>query len=415
MPVADVLDNECLNHPELQLSRQDAGPIADSPSSSVRKRLLVITDTDLALRGGSERFLVHLLKGLDSSDFSVDVIQLDKAPMVTRPLPENSEYLKLEYRPVGAIYSYSAWKVWREISARVRQGSYDIIQSQHEKADLLCAFLPDGPGRPLRISNRRDTGFQKGVALRGIFKLINHRFDLIIAPAQAILQQLIKSEGVNQRQTRCLPNGVDCERFQPVSLAERGGLRASFGLPESDYLFVCAARMAPVKRHQDLICAFAMIARAHPDAHLVLVGNGPLESDLRRQVAELDLAEQVIFFGEGQDMEHLLPLFDACLLTSSTEGSSNAILEAMASGLPTIATAVGGTPELIECHRTGILVPPFAAESLATAMQDLLNRREHGRAMGRQARLRAEHEFSLPAMISAFSAFYLSDRLDRVA
>jgi len=369
----------------------------------------VITDTDLALRGGSERFLVHLIKGLDPSSFSIDVIQLDKGPNAARVLPENSPHLKLEYRPVGAIYSYRACKVWRELRARVRLGSYDIIQSQHEKSDLLCAMLPRGPGHTLRISNRRDTGFQKGLVLRTIFRLINHRFDLIIAPARAILQQLVAHEGVKQGRTICLPNGVNCEKFQPVNGAERCSRRASFGLPEDAYLLGCVARMVPIKRHRDLISGFALVAFSHPDARLVLIGQGPLEDELRSQIATLKITDRVIFFGESQDMEHLLPLFDVCLLASSTEGMSNAILEAMASGLPTIATSVGGNTELIDNHRTGILVPPFSAQAFATAMLDLLNQREHGRAMGRKARLRAEREFSLPAMISAFSGFYLSE------
>jgi L-malate glycosyltransferase len=396
-----------------------AGPTAPvqtrSPQPQVRKRLLLITDTDLALRGGSECFLIHLLEGLDPSAFSIDVIQLDKAPDTARVLPADSEYLKLEYRPLGAIYTFRAWKLWRELKARVHQGSYDFIQSQHEKSDLLCAFLPAGPGRALRVSNRRDTGFQKGFALRGIFRLVNHRFDLVIAPARAILAQLVRSEGVEPQRTRCLPNGVDCKRFQPVNPAQRQALRAELGLPADGYLFACVARMVPVKRHCDLLDGFAVVARSFPQARLVLVGRGPLEKDLRAQVARLDLVEQVIFLGEGRDMEHLWPLFDACLLTSSTEGLSNAILEAMASGLPTIATAVGGNPELIDSHRTGILVPPFSVEVLAEAMFELVSRPDHGRAMGRQARARAERDFSLPAMVDAYSGFYRSQRVVKSA
>jgi len=395
---------------ELQAAGQETVLNADVASVHPRKRLLIITDTDLAYRGGSECFLIHLLEGLDPSDFSIDVIQLDRGPATVRVLPDDCEHLKLEYRPLDAIYSFRAWRVWRELGRRVREGSYDIIQSQHEKADLLCAFLPGGPGKTLRISNRRDTGFKKGFLLRTIFRLINHRFDLVIAPARAILNQLVHSEGVEQPRTRYLPNGVDCEAFQPVSPAERGARRASQGLPVDDYLFACVARLVPVKRHGDLLDAFARVAGAHPDARLFLIGEGPLEEALHRQVATLDISERVTFFGEGTDMEHLLPLFDACLLASGTEGLSNAILEAMASGLPTIATAVGGNPELIEDHHTGILVPPLAVESLAAAMLELLNRREQGRAMGRQARLRAEREFSLPAMIRAFSAFYQAER-----
>ncbi len=368
-------------------------------------RMLVVTDTDIVLQGGSERFLTHLLKGLDSDRFLVDVVQLDRGDSSCgmQSIPISRPNIRLEYRPVRAIYGRATWKVWRELRDRVRQGDYDLIQSQHEKSDLLCALLPDGP---LRVSNRRDTGFQKGLMLRTLFLLLNHRFDLFIAPAKAILTQLVKREGVDPEQTRCLPNGVDCERYLPWSGAERAAQRQVHALPPEQYLFGCAARMVPVKRHQDLIEGFARVARVHPKASLILIGRGPLEAELRGQVARQGLGDRVIFHGEEPDMPSLLPLLDAFVLASSTEGSSNAILEAMACGLPTIATAVGGNTELVEAGFTGFLVPPHSPDQIALAMEELLDRPELGRSMGRHARSRAVEHFSLTAMIDRYASFY---------
>lgn len=368
-------------------------------------RMLVVTDTDLMLRGGSERFLAYLLQGLNPDRFLVDVVQLDRAEIDPgrQPSPISGSHLHLEYRPVGAIYGAKTWKVWRELRARVARGDYDLIQSQHEKSDVLCALLPAGP---LRISNRRDTGFQKGFMLRQLFLLLNHRFDLFIAPAQAILDRLVEREGVNAERTHCLPNGVDCELFLPVSGAARSQQRRAHGLPPEQYLFGCAARMVPVKRHQDLIDAFARIAGLHSDARLVLVGRGPLEADLRARVARHGLVDRVIFHGEERDMASLLPLLDAFVLASSTEGLSNAILEAMACGLPTIATAVGGNTELLEAGVTGFLVPPRAPDQIALAMEELLVRPGLGRSMGHCARARAVARFSLSGMLADFSSFY---------
>lgn len=386
---------------------------AGSGCSERLVRLLLITDTDLAMRGGSERFLAHLLEGLDPAQYEIDVIQLDRSPASDEhpdlPQPGNGNW-RIEHRPVGAIYTLRAWKVWHEVRARVREGRYDIIQSQHEKADLLNALLPNGSNRHLRISNRRDTGFQKSRALRLLFLLLNHRYDRIVAPSQAILEQLVRHEGVDRLKTRCLPNGVDCERFRPMEAGPRNEARLRFGLPEKAYLIGCVARLVPVKRHEDLIAGFARVARSHPDARLVLVGGGVLEQALMRQVEELDLGELVIFLGEVRDMEQLLPLLDAFALASSTEGMSNAILEAMACGLPVVATDVGGNPELVQPASTGYLVPPFRPGEMALALSELLERRDHGHRMGRAARLRAETVFSLPTMIDSFSSFYRSVR-----
>ncbi|MFU8830607.1 MAG: glycosyltransferase family 4 protein [Wenzhouxiangella sp.] len=391
----------------LMSSAEESAPESVSGAGRRPLRILVLTDTDLVLRGGSERFLAYLLAGLDPDGFSLDVIQLDEADKAVgrQPLPISGRNLRLEYRPVRAIYGVSAWRVWRELRARVRRGDYDLIQSQHEKSDLFCALLPTGP---LRISNRRDTGFQKGLLLRLLFLLLNHRFDLVIAPAQAILTRLSRREGVNPARTRCLPNGVDCEHFLPWSGGERIAQRKAHGLPPEQFLFGCAARMVPIKRHRDLIDAFAGVARAHPKAGLILIGRGPLEGELRDQVARHNLTDRVVFHGEEPDMASLLPLLDAFVLASSTEGLSNAILEAMACGLPTIATAVGGNTELVAAGLTGFLVPPQAPEQMALAMAELLDRAELGSSMGRHARSRAVEHFSLPAMITRYTSFYRS-------
>lgn len=397
------------SHPAVSQDLAGASLQAVSRSAHGPARLLLITDTDLAQRGGSERFLTHLLEGLDPAQFAIDVIQLDRSP-ASDEQPDLAQpgggHWRIEHRPVGAIYTLRAWKVWREVRARVRAGRYDIIQSQHEKADLLSALMPGGSDCPFRISNRRDTGFQKSPALRLLFLLLNHRFDRVVAPSQAILNQLVNREGVDRQKTRCLPNGVDCERFRPMDGEQRIAARIRFGLPAQAYLIGCVARLVPVKRHEDLIAGFAMVAKSHPDARLVLAGGGVLESALRHQVEELDLGERVLFLGESRGMEHLLPLFDAFALASSTEGMSNAILEAMACGLPVVATGVGGNPELVQPDSTGYLVPPFRPAELAGALSELLRRRDHGLRMGRAARLRAETTFSLPAMIEAFSSFY---------
>ncbi|MEE4303040.1 MAG: glycosyltransferase [Wenzhouxiangella sp.] len=401
--------------PQPAASRDIAEAAAEVPASSGRGpiRLLLITDTDLAQRGGSERFLTHLLEGLDPTQFEIDLIQLDRSPSSHDHgglLRSGSGNWRMEYRPVGAIYTPRAWRVWREVRARVRRGRYDIIQSQHEKADLLSALLPDGPNRPLRISNRRDTGFQKSWALRLLFLLLNHRYDLVVAPSQAILDQLVKREGVDRRRTRWLPNGVDCDRFQPIQREDRPEGRAQAGLPVDAYLIGCVARLVPVKRHEDLVAGFAMMAASHPRARLVLVGGGPLEETIRRQVNQLGLGERVQFMGEGRNMERLLPLFDAFVLASSTEGMSNAILEAMACALPVIATHVGGNPELVQPGLTGYLVPPLQPGQLARAMSDLVERPDQGERMGRAARQRARMAFSLPTMIALFSSFYRGGR-----
>ena len=373
-------------------------------------RLLLVTDTAILGRGGSERFICNLLSGLDPLQYRVDVVQLIEPPSVAERLREcpPGEHIRLEYRPVDAVYGARGRAVFRELRERVLGGSYDLVQSQHEKSDLLCALLPRVGSGPLRISNRRDMGFQKNTLLRLAFRSVNHRFDRVIAPSRAILEQLVQSEGVRPERTQCLPNGVDTDRFAPLPLSLRAPGRQQLGLQADAFVFGCVARMVPIKRHADLLDGFAAATQGRRDAQLLLVGGGPLEPELRAQAARLGIDGRVVFLGERRDIEQLLPLLDCFVLASSTEGMSNAALEAMACGLPVIATAVGGNAEVVEPERTGFLVPPFSPLRIAAAMRELLLRPDRARQMGGQARLRVERQFSIGAMVRAFSRFYQS-------
>lgn len=383
-----------------------------SPNRLPRLRLLLVTDTAILNTGGSERFLRALLHGLDPQHYAIDVVQLTVPLQTTDATPTvvRRDGLRLEHMPIGPVWGARAWRVHLELRRRVLRGDYDIVQSQHEKADLLCALLPRGPGHAIRISNRRDCGFQKGVRLRSAFRVLNSRFDWIVAPSQAVLDRLQIDEGVLAERTLCLPNGVDTRRFTPATTLSRRRERLALGLDPDAFVFGCVARLVALKRHSDLIEAFALIATRHPEAQLVLVGAGPRESALREQVAKAALGTRVHFPGERRDIENLLPMLDAFVLCSSTEGMSNAVLEAMACGLPAIATAVGGNPELIDSGRTGLLVPSCEPARLATAMESLLLDRARTEAWGRQARQRAETSLSVEAMVGKYDQFYRTCR-----
>lgn len=381
------------------------GPARPIESALRRLRLLVLTDTAILGPGGSERFLRNLLAGLDPSRHQVDVVQLTVPP----DTPGNATLalwpgLRLEYLPIGAAYGPRAMRVYARLCARVLRGRYHLVQSQHEKADLLCALLPRGPAGTLKISNRRDTGFQKSSRLRAAFRRLNPRFDWVIAPSQAVLDQLGTDEGLGAARLRCLPNGVDMLRFRPATRDERVRVRCELGLAADDFAFVCVARLEPVKRHLDLLTAFAQLAA--PAARLLLVGGGSQLDTLEAAARRLGIGARVSFLGERTDIERLLPAGDAFVLCSETEGSSNAILEAMACGLPVIASAVGGNPEAVDHGHSGLLVAARAPEQLAAAMQRLLSDRELSLAWGRAGRARVATRFSIAAMVAQYEALY---------
>lgn len=378
-------------------------------------RLLILTDTPLAASGGSERFLRNLIAGLPANRYAVTVIQLCHEPQQHERVEERhfAAIRTSRYLPFGALYGVAGLRAYKTVRRLVTKDGFHIIQSQHEKSDVFNALLPRGAGRAVRISNRRDTGFLKSPRLRKLFRILNGRYDCIVAPAKAILEAARQDESASSERMRCIRNGVDTERFHPASAMDRSEMRRRLGFSDDEFLIGTIAAMTPVKRHGDLLTAFCRVLRACPRARMLLIGDGPLRGALEQQVVAAGIGANVCFYGTSADVASLLPALDASALVSETEGMSNTILEAMSSGLPVIATDVGGNIELVEDGRTGILVPVGDVDAITNAMLRLAADSTFARACGNAARERVLREFSLARMVSAYETLYADLRNKR--
>lgn len=367
-------------------------------------RLLMMTDTAILGPGGSERFLRNLLAGLPPERYAIDVLQLSAPPDAQRQVAR-IDGARLEYRPIDAVYAPRGWAAFGDVRRRVLRGDYDIVQSQHEKSDILCALLPRRRG-VRRISNRRDMGFQKSARVRALFRRANGRFDRIVAPARSIVEALVREENAALAACRAIPNGVDARRFRPADADARLRLRAKLGFAADDCLIGCVASFTPVKRHDVLIDAFAALCAHHDRCFLLLVGDGLLRGPIEERIAASGLGARVRLLGARADVEEVLPALDLFVLASATEGMSNAILEAQACGLPVIATAVGGNGELVADGANGLLVRAGDVAALARALAALAADPAQRHALGAAARVRVERELSLDAMVAAYDAMY---------
>jgi glycosyltransferase involved in cell wall biosynthesis len=165
-------------------------------------------------------------------------------------------------------------------------------------------------------------------------------------------------------------------------------------------------RLVPAKAPEVFLRALALAAARVPALRGLVVGDGPLRSELETEARRLGLEGRVVFAGVRQDVPELLPGLDALAFSSVREGLSMAMLEAMAAGVPVIATDVGGTPELITHGVTGLLVPPGRPESLADALVALLEDAAGAAAIRQAARRCVEDRFSLDRMTAAYQALY---------
>ncbi|MGH7456446.1 MAG: glycosyltransferase, partial [bacterium] len=229
--------------------------------------------------------------------------------------------------------------------------------------------------------------------------------DQMLSVSEVLRENLHQTFNFPKERIRVVANGVDLSRFD----LSRNGIdyKARLGLPPEALVFGAVGRLVPVKAYPLLLKAGKLVFRGIPQAHLVIVGDGPLRNELLQLARDYNMLDRVHFLGARKDVQEILRALDVYVLCSESEGMSNTILEAMASGRPVVATAVGGNPELVIDGETGLLVRPDHPHRLATAIMKLLREPECRRRLGRCGRQRVEKQFSLDGMVRNYAKVYL--------
>jgi glycosyltransferase involved in cell wall biosynthesis len=216
----------------------------------------------------------------------------------------------------------------------------------------------------------------------------------------------IEQTGVSPEKVVTIYNGVDAENFSTSGTRTTGQVLQPFGIPTDVPLVGSVGRFRPQKGYADLLVAMKQVKENAPTARLLLVGDAELQADLEAKAMSLGLDEVVTFAGVRTDVPEILTALDVFVLASLWEGMPNAILEAMAAGLPVVATAVGGTPEVVVDGVTGLLVPPRDPTALAQAITRLLDDPDLRQRMGRAGRERVLQHFSVEQMVKRTQTLY---------
>jgi glycosyltransferase involved in cell wall biosynthesis len=204
---------------------------------------------------------------------------------------------------------------------------------------------------------------------------------------------------------RVITNGIPTDAYaHPQTPRNEWRARENFG--DDDVLFVCVAGFRPQKNHALLLKAFAQGPASDPKAHLVLVGEGVLREQIERLAKQHDLTRQVHFLGLRTDIPDVLGAMDVFVLSSDWEGNPLSVMEAMASGLPIVSTAVGGVPDLFENGKEGVLVPAGDVQALSSSLTNLLRDREARKSLGLAAGRKAKGKYDVSAMIQAYEEMY---------
>jgi glycosyltransferase involved in cell wall biosynthesis len=373
-------------------------------------------------RGGAEGQVTELLRRLDRTRFQPRLILFEPgARERVAGLVEDVFSLDVPQEPANAFWrrSYRALKVFMRLCGHLRRNRPDILHA-HLPASCILG-LPAGRlcGIPVLIGSRRSltSAYREADWIYSASdRLIIHCCHFMVGNADAVSRELVEIDGLAIDKVGTIHNGVDTVRFRP----ERSDFwRAHYGWKDDEVVFGMVANFFGYKRHVDFVEAAVVLHRRFPLARFVMVGQDRGELPVvRAAIAGSGLSDFIQVAPSTSRPEDLYAAMDVLVSCSDSEGFSNVILEAMASGKPVIATSAGGNTEAVVEGSTGFLVPCRSPWALVKAAERLLEDRALRELMGRNGRQRAEEHFSVLKMVRAHEQLYarlLEQRCSRVA
>ncbi len=350
--------------------------------------------------GGAETQLVRLATRLKARGWEVRVISL----MPPKAYVKELEAAGIPVASLGIRRKVPDPRPIIRLARLSRAWQPQVVHSHMVHANLLARLVRPLGSVPVLICSARNVN--EGGRLRElIYRLTDPLCDLTTQVSQAGLERYVRVGAVSRHKIRYVPNGVDTARFKPDPEACRA-LRKELDVGGSS-VWVAVGRFDPQKDYPNMLRAFARVAQESPEAVLLIAGDGPLRPATEELAQELSIANRVRFLGIRRDIPQLMNAADAYVMSSAWEGMPNVLLEASATGLPIIATNVGGNREVVVDGKTGFLVLPKDPKALAQAMLRLMRMPEEERqAMGKAAREHIEVNFSLDRVVDQWEALY---------
>lgn len=370
-------------------------------STSLRRIFFVLDSLNI---GGTETQAVELARRLDPARYDVTLACLRiKGPLLERL---NGSHVKLmEFHPKGGMNSPGGIYQLLRMAVFLRKGRFDVVHAHDLWANLLAVPAAWLARAPIIISSQRDLShleFYKTSRKRWLRK-VQRMSNLVVANAGSVRDALVAEEGFSPKKIRVIYNGVDWERF---SRAPRERERLFPGMNEGRIVLLVGNMHTDVKGHPLLLDAAAEVIREFPKTRFVFAGDGALRKELEDKVDRLGLGQNVLFLGRRNDIPEILACCDIGVLPSKAEGLPNAVLEYLAAGLPTVASAVGGNAEIIRDGENGLLFPAENAGALAEKLLRLLRDPEFARRLGQAGQEHVRQNFSFDRMIEQVDRMY---------
>ncbi len=381
--------------------RRRADQTAHGGAEDARIRVLHVLAT--LLPGGSEISVLRLVSALDPARHLVRVAWLRGEPV----LADDFRAAGVEVVPMGMRAKFDPACLMR-LRRYVARERIDVVHTHMDVADFYGALAGRLGGARCVVATKhapdefRTRRTWKRYPFLVLERLAYEMEDAVIVVSEGLASFLEKAVRLPRRKMVVIGHGID----GVFSAGPRPEARRAPGLPPFDPLLGAVGRLSPEKGHVVLLRALPQIVAAFPRAGLVLLGDGRSRPELEAEAHRLGIADRIVFLGYRRDVPALLAALDLFVQPSLYEGFGISLLEAMAAGLPIVASRVGGIPELVQDGTTGLLVPPQDPTALASAAVRLLRDRDEAGRLGAAAALRARERYSLRAVAARVDGLY---------
>ena len=345
--------------------------------------------------GGTEHQMSELICRLDRDRFEVHVACFgNRGPLRERLL--SARIPIAEFRIHGLARPRTALQMAR-FARWCRRHRIVLVQACDFYANVFALPAATLAGVPVRIGSRRDVFIPERTDNQARLQRLAYRCAHRIVTNSSAASQALVQEGIDPERIVRIENGLDLTRFLPA--VSHSPAR----------VVTTVANLRPGKGHDVLLKAARLVVDRGRDVRFDIVGNGPLRAELEALASTLGVASHVRFLGHCPDIASALRNTDVFAFPSAMEASPNAVLEAMAAGLPVVATAAGGIPEVVGHEHNGLLVPAGDEQALASAILRLLEDRRLAESLGASARRTVHSRFAFERMVNAFSALYAEE------
>lgn len=370
------------------------------------KRVRVLHIRDSGGMFGGERVILTLGRNMDREVFDCSLMCMDRGDGRSRHLMAAAERSGMHVESVR-VRGRLDWRAIRHLGRFIREREIDLIHTHDFKSDFYGVLAtPDGRVRRVATAHgsTRDS-FVKRLYLSFTENLVYPRFDTVIAVSEDLRPRL-EGSCLKPEKIRVIQNGLDIgvldlcgdDHESPLPLPSNGDHR----------VFAVIGRLYPDKGHMFFLHAFETLAHEFPGITGLIVGDGPERERIQSGIRALGIEERVRCCGVRKNMRRVYDSIDYLVIPSLTEGLPYVMLEAMACGIPVLATAVGDIPLLVRDGRTGYLVGPGDTTGLTRRMRDLITMPETARAMAQEGRNLVNERFSAPSMVGKTQDLYLS-------